>query len=155
MLKLLGLFGGKWGLIAILVASLTIAGLWGYIKYQSAKNARDQIELRTKLRESQRDVRERDRVINVMTEERELYESRVAEIARNMEQMQRRMAQNTQQRRTDYDSMTRPRAGPGQKANIQELEDAANQGMNGLFNELEVMSQRRSNSNGRTPNEAR
>lgn len=133
--------GGKWGVIAIIAAALTIAGLTGYIKYQSAKHAAEEIELRGKLRDARRDIRERDRVIKTQQEEEALFNSRVETLARAMESLQSIFAQNSQQRRRDVDNMTRPRPRPGQSADTKEMEDAANNGMNGLFNELEAITQ--------------
>jgi hypothetical protein len=140
MTKLLGLVGGKWGLIAILAGFLTIAALTGYIKYQAVKHEAEEISLRSKLNTAKRDIKERDLVITVMTDERNLFEARIAEITAAMESMLSRFSYNSQQRTSDVKRMTRPRPAPGVPADTSEMEKAANEGMNGIFNEMEEAS---------------
>lgn len=135
--RILGLVGGKWSFVAIIAAAITIAGLYGYIRYQSAKLDAAQ----SHLDQAKRDVADRDKVISVQQQEGAQYEARVKAMSEAMEQMSGAMARNSQQRRTDYGNMTRPHPLPGVSADTKELETAANTGMNSLFAELVRLSQ--------------
>jgi hypothetical protein len=152
--KLLSLVGGKWGVIAILVGALTIAGLIGFIKLQRAEHASEEIALRSRIKDLREDVQERDTVIRIQEGERVQFEGRVDAITGLLVDMQGQIARNSQQRQTDYTRMARPRPAPGTPANTADMEKAANEGMNGLFNEMEAESQPKPKPEGKT-NEAR
>jgi hypothetical protein len=139
--SILGLFGGKFGLYASIGAALLIAGMFGYIKYTGAVHARTEIELRDKLSTARRDIADRDAAISTMKEEQALFGSKVQDIADAMEGLQAQISRNTQTRRNDYTKMTSPKPISGTPTNLDAVQDQANNGMNGLFNDLTNISQ--------------
>lgn len=125
-----------WG--AVLVLALAGYGVWSWNTIQWQK--RDKADLVEEVKGLKQD---RDTLIKDQKD----FLDRAGQVMNSMEDLNRKVGQNAVRRQHDYEGMTGPSTKPdGTPTDTSDLEDKANTGMNGLFEELNTLSREHLNA---------